>query len=104
MKLIDMKLAPEEAKEQASPAEMPAEQYPYGLCLELDDGTLKKLGIEELPKPGTEMTVQARARVVGAHQSADEGGEEKVARLQIIALGVQADAGARTPGQRVYGD
>jgi hypothetical protein len=105
MKLIDMKLSDEEKKEQTQPpAEMEGEQYPWGVCLDLDDGTLAKLGITKLPEIGTVMVVEARAKVVGINEAANESAESKSVRLQIIEMGVQADAKPRSPGQRVYGD
>jgi hypothetical protein len=44
------------------------EDYPDGMRISLDDGTMKKLGIEGMPKPGDKFNVVGEAHVTSAEQ------------------------------------
>ena len=95
VKPVDMARTAAEKKAEAQryePSDKPADQpdYPYGLKLRLDDATLKKLGIAEIPKPGVEMRIEGRACVVSARQSADEKGADRNVELQITHLLAEA--------------
>lgn len=87
--MISMQLSAEEAKEQTSCEPKPGDgpRYPYGLCLYLDDETLAKLGITELPAVGSILTISAQATVtsVGMSQQQD-GDKEQRAELQITDM------------------
>ena len=57
-------------------------QYPYGLELMLDDDTLAKLEVDELPTVGTVMTLIARVEVRSI--SSNEGPDKQ--RRQSMSL------------------
>lgn len=66
--MLNMQLTKTEAKEESG-NEPYLPKYPYGLCLYLDDETLEKLGITELPKVGTVMTLTAQVKVTSVRSS-----------------------------------
>lgn len=100
MKMTSMANTPEEVKkDMAQMAPMPAStysgpKYPYGLCVSLDDDSLKKLGLDgELPAVGEIIHFEAIARVTSASENereTTEGATEKCCRveLQITDMGV----------------
>lgn len=95
----NLALSKTEAKDKAdcSPCDGDLPRYPYGLCLYLDDETLKKLGITELPKVGSNVQFGAVAKVTSTSQRAyqtSEGKEEMrtCIDLQITDMDVPAPA------------
>jgi hypothetical protein len=105
MALKDMSLTAEEAKEQdcCAPSTTDAKdtgpKYPWGLRLDLDDGSLEKLGIGLMPM-GTEFMITAKARVVSSSSYEREGGDaEQSLGVQIVAMDMgvpQADRTAKS--------
>lgn len=77
-KLISMKRTPKDKREDAgehAPMEAMAPDYPYGLCIHMDKDELDKLGMSDLPKVGTTMTMTAKVTVTRVSQSAATGPE-----------------------------
>lgn len=97
MALIDMALTTEEAKKEdccigssdGDDANRP--KYPYGLSLNLDAVTMKKLGITEMPKVGEPMHLMAVVEVCSTSQYENQGGSEMNVSLQITKLDLQQD-------------
>lgn len=74
---------------QASPSNH--EDYPYGLRIELDEETLKKLGVEDLPEAGETFCLEAEVKVSSSseHTSSYDGEDTKTHRsvsLQITKM------------------
>lgn len=104
-KMIDMARSPAEVKEEvAKSAPMPmgagkpsAPTYPYGLCISLDDESIKKLGLEgEMPDVGTLVHFCAMAKVTSVSEHEQEGtdGAKTSCRrveLQITTLGLESE-------------
>lgn len=92
MTMTSMKLSADEAKASMSIDTKPGDgpRYPYGLCLYMNTETLKKLGITELPKVGSKLTIVAQVDVtsVGMRQQQD-GDEEMNADLQITDMEIK---------------
>lgn len=85
--MINMKMTKEETREYTSPVEADAPEYPYGLSIDLDDGSLEKLGITDLPKVGDEMTITAKVVVTSTSSYDTQGGDpEKRVCLQITDM------------------
>jgi hypothetical protein len=76
MALISMKIADE--YEMSEPNE-----YGYGLCIRLNPGQVKALGITELPKAGSAMMITARAIANRVTEEADEGQAENEIYLEL---------------------
>ncbi len=86
MAMKNMKLSPEKAHEMTMPMKSDAPAYPYGLCIRLDEAGLKKLGVKELPKVGSKMTLKAIVEVqsVGSYES--QQSESRNMELQITDM------------------
>lgn len=94
MQLVSMQLTEQEAKEEsciASPSESDLPRYPYGLCLDLDDEALAKLGITDLPAVGTTMQLVAHVRVTRISQYENQEGKDACLGLQITDMGLDSD-------------
>lgn len=102
--LVSMKMSSTEQKKMAEPtmtADKP--QFPYGLCLELNEEILTKLGIKNLPKVGSYLMVMARAEVVSVSMNAYEDGEHKHVRLQITEMAAGVDEKKKSTEEALYG-
>ncbi len=95
--MIDMAKSPEKIREDAAPiadsARPAVPQYPYGLCISLDDESLAKLGLDgELPQAGDILEFCAAAKVTCASTTENVDpmtGQTKACKrveLQIVAI------------------
>lgn len=93
MSLTNLKQTAAEVKEETSPAVAEQPAYPYGLCLDLNDETMKKLGIIEMPKAGDVFKIEAMATVsrVSAYQEMN-GDNDQSMGLQITDMALLRDA------------
>lgn len=102
MAMANMKMSREEAKEYSEPMATDAPEYPYGLCIDLNDDSLEKLGITSLPAVGTVVTIQAKAIVTSTSSNSTQGGEQEMrASLQITDMEVET-GDAKSAVQRLY--
>lgn len=88
--LVEMRLSDEEKKnmhEHSVLADTPS--YPYGLRIELDKNTVKKLGITDAPKVGSEMMIMAKVEVSNVNMTKMQGDEYNMSvSLQITSMGL----------------
>lgn len=88
-----MKTTPKEAKEEAAEQIGAADtqpEYPWGLTLNIDDATMAKLGMKELPPVGTKVAVTAMAEVCNTSQYATVKGESEASfSLQITDMAAE---------------
>ncbi len=104
MAMVNMKMDPEEAKEQVTPEVGDAPQYPYGLELRLDDKSLAKLGMTSPPAVGTEMSITARVVVSSASQYQTQGGEAEASSCwQITDMEASSVSAKGDKAQALYG-
>ena len=100
MKMVSM--SNEKEKEESELSEM---KYPYGLRICLDQKSLEKLGLKELPKVGSKMMIQAMVEVSSASQYESlENGKNKSLDLQITELGINTKKGAKEISSELYGE
>ncbi len=97
-KMISMMRTAEDQRgdKMAGPGiEATAPDYPYGLCIHMDKDELDKLGITDLPKIGTVMTLECMVKVTRISQSASEaadGADEYTSvDFQITDIGIEPD-------------
>lgn len=94
-KLVSMKLPPRDksAEEKmypsmCSPGDEP--EYPYGLCINLDEKQLAQLGLATLPKVGGTVTLQAKGTVSSVSENQTQDGTRRSLSVQITDLGVES--------------
>ena len=106
MELKNMKMSADEQREYGPTTLAPDRpEYPYGLRLNLDDDGLAKLGLTDLPEPGTVMHIMAHCTVVRRSESSDEQGKDKNLELQITDMAVGMASGMTDDerlGKKVY--
>lgn len=104
MAMADMKMSKSEGikYEVATEKEDDGPQYPYGLCIHLEQDQLEKLGITELPKVGAAMMIHANAYVKTVSQYDTQDGEDKRVELQITELEI-APGEAKDAAEIMYG-
>jgi hypothetical protein len=105
-----MKLTLKEGKEEVTyddPSKAP--EYPSGLTICLDDVSLKKLGIKELPDVGQTMYLEANVTVYSKRQYENQTGPENGLSLQITDMELEAseedeaEPDDRSAAQKIYG-
>lgn len=105
MSLVNMKMSSEERSEYSTAINEPMEsKYPYGLSIDLDDGSLDKLGITALPKVGTEMMITAKVVVKSVSSNQYEGSDaESRVCLQITDMEVGGESKKEDKATALYG-
>lgn len=107
--MISMKLTPAEAKSDSmlcgsdvSDSDLP--EYPYGLTISLDDESLSKLSMGEMPAVGTVMQLTALVKVCGVSQYENQQGSDSNLSLQITDMELaNGNAEPRPIANRIYG-
>jgi hypothetical protein len=96
-----MKLTKAET-ENASPieAKAAAPQYPWGLRLELNDETMKKLGLKELPDVGEKMVLKANVVVESVSQNDTKDGKRQNMSLQITDMDLGEAEKSEEPAEK----
>jgi hypothetical protein len=106
MALVDMAMSAEEAQEEsccspaASGSDPNAPKYPYGLSISLNEESMAKLGLTQMPGVGTKVRITAECTVTDTSAYQTQGGEtEQRVGLQItdMEVGDAQDGADDTP-------
>lgn len=91
MKLTSLELSKDERKKESEPCAPAADQplFPYGTSMYLNDETLAKLGIDEMPVVGTVIKVQAVGKVTGTSEREYEGGSHRTLDIQFTEMALE---------------
>lgn len=93
MKLVDMKL-PKKNKSDTlnAPVAVDQEEYPYGLCIRLNNDQLNKLGIFDQMDVDMGVTITAIGTVKSKEKSEMQGGKsDKSLSIQIKQIGIEPE-------------
>lgn len=104
----NLAMTKEEAKSEygVEPSDDSLPKYPYGLTLYLDDDTLKKLGITDLPKVGTSMPATITVMVTGTSQRAtqsDKDGEKMHTCVDLQITDMDITVPTKSAADVLYG-
>ena len=103
MKMVDMELDADEAKEQLSTESVDAPKYSYGLKLSLNNDSIDKLGIPALPAVGQKMMVHAMVEVCCISEyDSKEGGKNRSMELQITEMALMSPDSMKNPAKELY--
>lgn len=94
MKLVSMKRSKKERnrEQKEMDATSPSmEEYPYGLSLHLDNDSLDKLGIGQLPKVGKKFRLHAECEVKSASLHERNGKRNRDLTLQVTRLALASN-------------
>lgn len=103
MELKNMKMTSDERSEMKSSIPVDAPNYPYGLCLHLEDAAIEKLGLPALPAAEQTMMLHARVKVERVSSSETAEGKNRSLSLQITDMALVADEEKKDPAKTLYG-
>lgn len=102
--MVNMKMDPEKQKEYSQPAiAYEAPKYPYGLQINLDTESLKKLGITDLPEVGTVMILKAKVEVCSTSKN-ERADSEPCLCMGLQVTDMELGAGKKDTAKTLYGD
>jgi len=94
MALKNMKLAPQERGTVCAEIKPEEPRYPYGLSLHLEEDSMEKLGLDDLPAVGTVLLLKARVKVESVSVREHSGSDKtRNMGLQITAKDLGEDKG-----------
>jgi hypothetical protein len=101
-KLVDLKLPKSKTKE--GPVEVAADrpQYPYGLQLRLDNDTIQKLGIDDMPKVGDTFELEGKAVVTSVSQNESKGETRRSIELQLTKCCLEGEGNEDDTADSLY--
>lgn len=103
--MVSLALTADEAKEtiigcaSSDPKDMP--KYPYGTTLDLNDETLKKLGLDKLPEVGEEVAITCLAKITRISAYEEQEGVERSLGLQIVDMDLNVPS--QSAASKLYG-
>lgn len=104
MEMVNLKTGTDSYQDESGETKT-RDDYPWGLCINLDNETLKKLGASPQPV-GTEVMITAKAIVKSMSTREDGEGVRHDASLQITDMGIAPASGeqTKTTAETLYGN
>lgn len=103
MELVNLKTGTDTYQDEDGKTQT-RDDYPWGLCISLDNETLNKLGMTTPPVGGVVM-ITAKAIVKSTSERQDDDGTYRRAELQITDMVIAPDSSEpqKTAAQTLYG-
>lgn len=104
MKLVNLKTGTDNYQDESGETKT-RDDYPWGLCINLDNDTLKKLGATPQPV-GTEVMITAKATIKSMSTREDGEGVRHDASLQITDMAIAPATGEpdKSAAETLYGN
>jgi hypothetical protein len=103
MPLKNMKLKKKKSKNGDDCVECTEDKYPYGLTLSIDNDSIDKLGMKELPKVGGKILLVAEVYVIEvSERETSQDGKWRNVRLQITDMSLEEKS--KSKPKALYGD
>lgn len=97
-----MKMSEQESAEYAMPTAMSGQPlYPWGLQITLDDESLKKLGLSNLPALDEVLEIRCKAQVTGLN-SRKEGNDEDESCVILQITDMEVESRDRDVASKLY--
>lgn len=105
MEMKNMKMSNEEKADMKASMVAEAPPYPYGLSVNLDEDSIAKLGMGQMPAAGSKMMLHALCEVRDVSISdTTEGGKRRHLCLQITDMGLDPEKEQQDPAKALYGE
>lgn len=103
MELVNLKTGTDTYQDESGKTHT-RDDYPWGLCINLDNETLKKLGATPQPV-GSEVMITARAIIKSTSSRESEDGPRHDASLQItdMAIAAASQQEQKSAAETLYG-
>ena len=105
MEMKSMEMTKEGTDKMAIPSEVDSGnmmKYPYGLEIRLDDESIKKLDMKELPESGSSLMLRAKVEVV-ENSSRDTKGNGKKKSLVLQITHMALEKGEKMSNEKMAG-
>lgn len=100
-----MKITQDDRKKMEKKYETPMveESYPYGLEVNLDEHSIEKLGLDELPEVGSQMMIMAKVDVTSVSDRKGRTGQNRSINLQITEMELSKVEEKKSTEETLYG-
>lgn len=100
---VSMELTKRERSDIKEAVLSEAPTFPWGLSVTLDEDSLEKLKVEELPEVGTEFEMVATVKATSVSENEDEDGTRRSVSLQITDMALFHVDKKGKPEDTLYG-
>lgn len=102
-RLANLELTKKEAKDKLEPSPSDRPKFPFGLTVHLDEDTVSKLDMKEMPKVGAKMSLIAVVNVESVSESETQGSKKnRSIQLQITDMALVKEEDPRDAVDVLY--